>query len=704
MIVAPHPAPGPLFPAQDERSSASGKAFPAFARSSRQLTVVLVCLFLSVSGGLFTGLTTHQATAADPPTGLDTRSRRAIAAVGNSIKKAGTEYTAKRFDASARALENAMKQVDVAVRAGTPQLYDALLPKIQRITDARVMIELEGVAIAPFLPPPRPGTEPSAQTTTMEPEPEEMAGGEPASTPDPFSRDNNGTSFTSQVAPILASKCGGCHIRGQKGGFSLSSYEVLMKGPREGVVVFPGDTIGSRLIETIETGDMPRGGGKVSEQELATLKRWIMEGAEFDGSNPAMNLTSLSPAGAAAAEMDAPAEPPEMTAPTGNETVDFASQIAPLLVDNCSGCHIDAMQTRGGLQLDSLARMFRGGDSGPVLNPGNGEASLLVKKLRGSEGARMPAGGRPPLDDAEIALISTWIDEGATVPENARNESLKVMTQRAWLAAATPAEVTARREEIASEHFALAGGVSADMNTAQTAHFSIRGNATPETLQLVGEQAEAGLQATSRILPAKSLSSSGAAGEAFFNGRASIYVLPRRYDYSEFAQMVERRSLPADWNAHWFYDGIQAYVAVVASDSDGPEQVAERLAAPVASLAVASRADSVPRWFSDGLGQVVAASETKLDRSELAQRQSELVTAVGTMDSGKEFLTGKLAPERADLIAAAVCQSFLTRERKRGFDAVIRNLGQGMPFDAAFQAGMGVTPTLYFDAWLKWVK
>ncbi len=673
-------------------------AFAPMSAANRSSTsvVYLVASWLAISA----------ASAADPPLQMDLRSRQAYAAVGASIIKARSEYIAGDFEASARSLENAMRQVEVAVQAGSPELYDVLLPKMKNITDARIVIELEGAAIAPFVLPPRPASEKTAAGASMTPQGE----GKSATLPDPFSREGNGVSFTSQVAPILASKCGGCHVRAKKGGFSLESYAVLMKGPREGVVVFPGDTIGSRLVETIETGDMPRGGGKVSERELAMLKRWITEGAKFDGADPAIKLTSLKATSAAqprpVPEADAATPPPmpKMSAPTGGETVDFASQIAPLLVDNCSGCHVAAMQTRGGLQMDTLARLFRGGDSGAVVEPGQGEASLLVKKLRGTEGARMPAGGRPPLADADIALISTWIDEGAAVPENQRDESLQVMTQRAWLASASPAEVTARRKEIAQEHFALAGGSASNLQSAATDHFVVWGTVGPDTLKLVGEQAEADLLRSSQVLPAKMLTVKGTAAEAFFHGKASIYVLPRRYDYSEFAQMVEQRSLPTDWESHWFYDGIQAYVAVVASDNDGAESIAERLAAPVASLAVASRGNTLPRWFADGLGHVVAASETKRDRAELAKMQSELVLAVGTMDSGKEFFAGKLAPERADLIAAAVCESFLTRERKRGFDAVIRNLGQGMPFNEAFQAGMGGSPTAYFDAWLKWVK
>ena len=82
-------------------------------------------------------------------------------------------------------------------------------------------------------------------------------------------------SFTKNVAPILVNRCGRCHVSDSKGDFNMGTFAALMKGPPEGVVIFAGDTVGSRLIETIETGDMPRGGGKVTPDELKLLKEWI---------------------------------------------------------------------------------------------------------------------------------------------------------------------------------------------------------------------------------------------------------------------------------------------------------------------------------------------------------------------------------------------------------------------------------------------
>lgn len=630
---------------------------------------------------------------------LDTRARRIVMTIGASMKTAGAEFQAGRFQESTQTLDKAIQQIRIGLSTGSPDLYDALLPTMDRIVNARALLEFEGVAVDPFSIPARPNeTAPAMANGEGKPmtDTNAVAPGTPPATPG--NPTPGGVSFVGEVAPILASKCGGCHINGSRGGFSLATFAALMKGPPEGVVIFAGDTVGSRLIETIETGDMPRGGGKVSPAELMTLKKWINEGAKFDGADPSVQLTSLTN-GTTPAPM--PREKVTINAPTGKETVSFASQIAPILVDNCGGCHIDAMRNQGGLSMDTLARLFRGGDSGKIVQAGRGEQSLLVRRLRGLEGDQMPAGGRPPLSESDIQLISTWIDEGASVDPAQQEMSLNILTKQAWLAAASPAEVTERRAEIAERHFSLAGADSSRLAQHRSEHFLVWGDMSPDLLEAVAAQAETALQKTSVVIPSNQLQQPA---ETFFNGLASIYVLPRRYDYSEFAKMVEGRSVPTEWQSHWKFDGIQAYVAVVASDRDEDAEIAERLAAPIASLAVASRSITVPRWFADGLGQVAAASKVKQDRSEMAKTQAELITAIGTLKSGKEFIEGKLPPERADLIAAAVCQSFLTRENRRGFDSILRNLADGKPFETAFVTSMNATPVAYFDAWLKWVK
>ncbi len=619
---------------------------------------------------------------------LDARSRTIVQSVDMQVKRAGAAYAGGDYETSGDALRKAIKQIEVAGNAESSDLHDALLPMMRRIVNARAMLELEGVTLPPFRIPERP-------KATAEPMAE-------ASGSDPSSRSaTDGVSFVSEVAPILVDKCGGCHIRGSKGGFAMPTFAKLMEGPPEGVVIFPGDVIASRLIETIETGDMPRGGGKVSKEQLDKLKQWVMEGAKFDGPDPTAMLTSLKSGGEppVTPATPEPAQPAMVGKPTGNETVSFSKDVAPLLVENCTGCHLDAMQTRGGLRMDTLAQMLRGGDSGSVMKPGDGEASLLVQKLRGSAGDRMPAGGRPPLSDSDIQLISTWISEGAKVDEALVQTPMKVVTAQAWLSAAASSEVSQRRAEIAEDEFRLAGADVNRMQNHQSDHFAVWGEVSPATLETVAESAEAALQKARKFLP-----QADGSPEDFFHGKASIYVLPKRYDYSEFAKMVEGRNVPAEWQSHWKYDGIRAYVAVVASERASEEEIAERVVAPVASLAVVSRGEGVPRWFAQGLGTAISGGESKRDRNENMRRQAELVTAVGSLKSGKDFLNGKLPPERADRMAVAIAESLLSRQNRRGFDAVLRNLQSGLPFPQAFQAGMNMTPIAYVDAWLQWVK
>ncbi len=92
--------------------------------------------------------------------------------------------------------------------------------------------------------------------------------------------------------------------------------------------------------------------------------------------------------------------------------VDYAGRIKPLLTQHCVSCH-GAAKPRGGLRLDTAAAALAGGKGGPAVLPGKGAESPLIEALRG-DGAtdRMPL-NRPPLAEAEIKLIETWIDQGA---------------------------------------------------------------------------------------------------------------------------------------------------------------------------------------------------------------------------------------------------------------------------------------------------
>lgn len=91
--------------------------------------------------------------------------------------------------------------------------------------------------------------------------------------------------------------------------------------------------------------------------------------------------------------------------------VDFASEVLPIFKASCFGCHGEEKQ-RGGLRMDSLESLLKGGDSGPAVIPGNSAKSPLILRVTGVEEPRMPM-GQAPLSKAQITTLKQWIDQGA---------------------------------------------------------------------------------------------------------------------------------------------------------------------------------------------------------------------------------------------------------------------------------------------------
>jgi ankyrin repeat protein len=97
--------------------------------------------------------------------------------------------------------------------------------------------------------------------------------------------------------------------------------------------------------------------------------------------------------------------------PAAQIKVDFEKHVQPLLAQKCHSCHGEDVQ-QSGLRLDKRQNAMRGGDYGPVINPGNSAESKLIRRLvSGDGGLQMPPTGA--LSDDEIGLLRAWIDQGA---------------------------------------------------------------------------------------------------------------------------------------------------------------------------------------------------------------------------------------------------------------------------------------------------
>ncbi len=92
----------------------------------------------------------------------------------------------------------------------------------------------------------------------------------------------------------------------------------------------------------------------------------------------------------------------------------FVDVVQPVFQQRCWVCHAAGKQ-KANLRLDSLARMLRGGKSGPALVPGKADESLLMRRLRLplDDDDHMPPNGKPQLTAAEVELLQWWINAGA---------------------------------------------------------------------------------------------------------------------------------------------------------------------------------------------------------------------------------------------------------------------------------------------------
>jgi hypothetical protein len=108
-------------------------------------------------------------------------------------------------------------------------------------------------------------------------------------------------SFSREIAPVLQTKCVACHGPDeQKGGYRLDSFERLLQpGDSGDAPITAGAPAQSLLFELIVTDDaddrMPQKDDPLPAEFITLLKRWLAEGAAFDGGDRTRSLVELIP-------------------------------------------------------------------------------------------------------------------------------------------------------------------------------------------------------------------------------------------------------------------------------------------------------------------------------------------------------------------------------------------------------------------------
>jgi mono/diheme cytochrome c family protein len=94
----------------------------------------------------------------------------------------------------------------------------------------------------------------------------------------------------------------------------------------------------------------------------------------------------------------------------------FETKIRPVLVEHCYSCHsAEAKKLKGGLRLDGPAEIRKGGDSGPILNPGKpADSPLLAAISYAGDVSEMPPQGK--LSESVLADFRKWVEIGSPLP------------------------------------------------------------------------------------------------------------------------------------------------------------------------------------------------------------------------------------------------------------------------------------------------
>jgi ankyrin repeat protein len=232
--------------------------------------------------------------------------------------------------------------------------------------------------------------------------------------------------YEKQVRPLLAAKCHACHgDEVQQSGLRLDKRQNAMRGGDYGPVIIPGKSAESKLIRRVINGDgglqMPPTGA-LSKEEIALLRQWIDEGADFrmelkEQAPPApvdpkttAFLTTVRSGSPKDVEKLLAANPELLTAKdrTGSTALHHAAAFAPLatvklLLDK--GADVNAKNRRASTPLHWAIR---------------DEAKVRLLLEHGAAVNAKQADGRTPLYNAASlanpdAIVKLLLDKGADV-------------------------------------------------------------------------------------------------------------------------------------------------------------------------------------------------------------------------------------------------------------------------------------------------
>ncbi len=134
-------------------------------------------------------------------------------------------------------------------------------------------------------------------------------------------------------------------------------------------------------------------------------KLLIPKGEEFEALPDLGSINPKSKSGSANGDSGSDS----MAAPAADdsEMVSFTKQVVPIILQNCGRCHVE--QSLGKYSAANYVSLLKGTRKGKAVKPRDLEMSRMIVLIE--EGAMPPKG--PPVPDDQIAILKTWIEQGA---------------------------------------------------------------------------------------------------------------------------------------------------------------------------------------------------------------------------------------------------------------------------------------------------
>lgn len=491
-------------------------------------------------------------------------------------------------------------------------------------------------------------------------------------------------SFSEEVAPILVQKCGNCHgSNNPRARLDLSSFAAMKRGGQSGVLLVPKQAQRSLLMLRLVTQDaqarMPRNAAPLSRPELEKIYTWINQGAIFDGEDESTPLAELRTDGTK--EPDAP--PVMITKATGNEKVSFVRDIAPTIVNLCTGCH-RGNSPNSGLSVETFENLMRGGDSGRVIVPGNLDGSRLWQLVGAGEQPRMPQ-GQARITRKFHSDLRTWIEEGAKFDGGDPKQPLRSLVPTEdelameRLAAMSPDEFRQMRQQRTEEQWKRVSPRTAARYVTSD-EFLVYGDASEDRLKQVSDWASQYIGELRSMF--------GVSARPVWKGRLTIFVMKDRFGYTELNQVLHRRSTARDVHGHaHITTGFEdAYIAVEdVGDDPGETHGGLRLSVidHITGAYLQQPGTSLPQWVIRGTGLALAA-RTIGASAYIDGMGPQVLDALKGLDRPEDVFTdGRFGPGEIGPVGYSIVSFMIRGGGPNKFGQFIKRLQSGANVAAA---------------------